>query len=288
MRVTTVGDNGFAPATVAQVLEARGEQLAQQWADLPLFRTVYTSGRDAAVGAAHRLLGVLAEVARDGRVEDPSAPGFDRIRPHLAQIIAARSHAGLTLQQITAEVTELKAALMATLERESPGGDSALVSLAAVELMGTLRVVVMEIALSEGAEVIDRQRQQLLELSTPVIKLWNRVVAVPLIGTLDSARTQVVMETLLEAIVDQNATMAILDITGVPMVDTVVAQYLLKTAMAVRLMGAECVISGIRPQIAQTVVQLGIDLGDITTRATLADALAWALKKAGVTVVGEV
>ena len=286
--MTTVGDNGFAPATVAQVLEARGEQLAQQWADLPLFRTVYTSGRDAAVGAAHRLLGVLAEVARDGRVEDPSAPGFDRIRPHLAQIIAARSHAGLTLQQITAEVTELKAALMATLERESPGGDSALVSLAAVELMGTLRVVVMEIALSEGAEVIDRQRQQLLELSTPVIKLWNRVVAVPLIGTLDSARTQVVMETLLEAIVDQNATMAILDITGVPMVDTVVAQYLLKTAMAVRLMGAECVISGIRPQIAQTVVQLGIDLGDITTRATLADALAWALKKAGVTVVGEV
>jgi rsbT co-antagonist protein RsbR len=113
-------------------------------------------------------------------------------------------------------------------------------------------------------------------------------VAVPLIGTLDSARTQVVMETLLQAIVDQNAGVAILDITGVPMVDTLVAQYLLKTAMAVRLMGAECVISGIRPTIAQTIVQLGIDLGDITTRATLADALAWALEKSGVSVVGRV
>lgn len=285
--MTAVGSNGSAPATVAEVLEARGEQVAQQWADLPLFRNVYTTGRDAAVGAAHRLVEVLAEVARNDRLDDTSAPGFDRVRPHLAQMVAARSRAGSTLAQITAEVSDLKTPLMGIIQRElADSGDGA--PLAAVELMGTLRVLVMEIALSEGAEVIDRQRQQLLELSTPVIKLWDRVVAVPLIGTLDSARTQVVMETLLQAIVDQNAAMAILDITGVPMVDTVVAQYLLKTAMAVRLMGSECVISGIRPQIAQTIVQLGIDLGDITTRATLADALAWALEKSGVTVVGEV
>jgi anti-anti-sigma regulatory factor len=198
--------------------------VAQQWADLPLFRNVYTTGRDAAVAAAHRLVQVLAEVAGHGRLDDTSAPDFERVRPHLAQTVTVRNQSGATLQQ-------------------------------------------------------------LLELSTPVIKLWDRVVAVPLIGTLDSARTQVVMETLLQAIVDQNADMAILDITGVPMVDTVVAQYLLKTAMAVRLMGAECVISGIRPQIAQTIVQLGIDLGDISTRATLADALGWALEKAGVSVV---
>ncbi len=285
MRVTTVGYGGSAPARVAEILETSGEQVAQRWADLPLFRSVYTSGRDAAVGAAHRLVEVLAEVARGERIEDPSAAGFDRIRPHLAQLIAARGRAGCTLRQIAAEVAELGPPLLSTVEREP---DAAGAPLAAVELMGTLRVVVMEIALSEGAEVIDRQRQQLLELSTPVIKLWDRVVAVPLIGTLDSARTQVVMETLLQAIVDQNAATAILDITGVPMVDTVVAQYLLKTAMAVRLMGADCVISGIRPQIAQTIVQLGIDLGDITTRATLADALAWALEKSGVTVVEEV
>lgn len=285
--MTAVGFNDSAPATVAELLEVRGEQVAQQWADLPLFRTVYTSGRDASVEAAHRLVDVLAEVARHDRLDDSSAAGFDRVRPHLGQMVAARSHAGASLEQITSEVSELKKPLMSILERELAGG-SGTAQMAAIELMGTLRVVVMEIALSEGAEVIDRQRQQLLELSTPVIKLWERVVAVPLIGTLDSARTQVVMETLLQTIVDQNAAIAILDITGVPMVDTVVAQYLLKTAMAVRLMGAECVISGIRPQIAQTIVQLGIDLGDITTRATLADALAWALEKSGVTVVGEV
>lgn len=287
--MTVVGSNDSVPVTVAEVLEARAEQVAQQWADLPLFRNVYTTGRDAAVDAAHRLVGVLAEVARHERLDDSSAPGFDRVRPHLGQMVAARSQAGSTLEQITNEVSQLKAPVMSVVEREvADRGDDGAAPLAAVELMGTLRVVVMEIALSEGAEVIDRQRQQLLELSTPVIKLWNRVVAVPLIGTLDSARTQVVMETLLQAIVDQNAAIAILDITGVPMVDTVVAQYLLKTAMAVRLMGAECVISGIRPQIAQTIVQLGIDLGDITTRATLADALAWALEKSGVTVMGEV
>jgi rsbT co-antagonist protein RsbR len=204
--------SGTASATVAEVLRTRGEQVARQWADLPLFRDVH--------------------IERE--------PGVDGSAPF-----------------------------------------------AAVELVATLRVVVMEIALSEGAEVIDRQRQQLLELSTPVIKLWDRVVPVPLIGTLDSTRTQVVMETLLQAIVDQDAAVAILDITGVPMVDTVVAQYLLKTAMAVRLMGADCVISGIRPQIAQAIVRLGIDLGDITTRTTPADALESALEKLGISVVGQ-
>lgn len=285
--MNAVSSDDSTPVTVAHVLESRGEQVAQQWADLPLFRNVFTTGRDAAVNAAHRLVQSLAEVARNERLDDTSAPGFDRVRPHLAQMISARTRAGATLLQITAEVSDLKNPVVDIIRRES-SHDGTDAPLAAVELMGTLRVVVMEIALSEGAEVIDRQRQQLLELSTPVIKLWHRVVAVPLIGTLDSARTQVVMETLLQAIVDQDAAIAILDITGVPMVDTVVAQYLLKTAMAVRLMGAECVISGIRPQIAQTIVQLGIDLGDITTRATLADALGWALEKSGVSVVGEV
>lgn len=285
--MTAVSSDGFAPVTVADVLEARGERLAQEWADLPLFRNTFTAGRDAAVTAAHRLVESLAEVARNERVDDTAVPGFDRVRPQLERMVNARTRAGATHLQITAEVSGLKNALVDIVRRE-PDREPGAALPAAVELMGTLRVLVMEIALSEGAEVIDRQRQQLLELSTPMIKLWDRVVAVPLIGTLDSARTQVVMETLLQAIVDQNAAIAILDITGVPMVDTVVAQYLLKTAMAVRLMGSECVISGIRPQIAQTIVQLGIDLGDIITRATLADALAWALAKSGVSVVGEV
>jgi rsbT co-antagonist protein RsbR len=130
-------------------------------------------------------------------------------------------------------------------------------------------------------EVIHRQQQELLELSTPVIKLWEGVLAVPMIGTLDSARTQLVMETLLERIVATSSTIAIIDITGVPTVDTLVAQHLLKTVSAIRLMGAECIISGIRPQIAQTIVHLGIDLQGIASKSSLADALALALQQTG-------
>ena len=129
--------------------------------------------------------------------------------------------------------------------------------------------------------IINRQQEELLELSTPVVKLWDGVLALPMIGTLDSARTQVVMETLLQRIVDTGSEIAIIDITGVPTVDTLTAQHLLKTVTAIRMMGADCIISGIRPQIAQTIVHLGIDLQGVTTKATLADALALALKRSG-------
>jgi len=128
-------------------------------------------------------------------------------------------------------------------------------------------------------EVIARQQQELLELSTPVVSLWKDILALPLIGTLDSARTQVVMESLLQKIVETSAAIAIIDITGVPTVDTLVAQHLLKTVAAARLMGADCIISGIRPQIAQTIVHLGVDLGSVITKATLADAFMVALKR---------
>jgi rsbT co-antagonist protein RsbR len=157
-------------------------------------------------------------------------------------------------------------------------------ALALTVLMGTLRLVVLETTVSEGEQVIARQREQLLEVATPVIKLWEGVVAVPLIGILDSARSQVVMESLLEAIVEHGAAYAILDITGVPTVDSLVAQHLMKTVAAARLMGAECIVSGIRPAIAQTIVHLGIDLGTVVTRAGLADALAHALTEQGVVV----
>jgi rsbT co-antagonist protein RsbR len=134
-------------------------------------------------------------------------------------------------------------------------------------------------------ELIQRQQQELMELSTPVVRLWENVLALPLIGTLDSARTQVVMENLLDQIVSSGAAIAIIDITGVPTVDTLVAQHLLKTVAAARLMGADCIISGIRPQIAQTIVHLGVNLGDVTTKATLADAFAIALRRTGRLVV---
>jgi rsbT co-antagonist protein RsbR len=153
--------------------------------------------------------------------------------------------------------------------------------LLASEVLDKLGLVTVEAHQRGREQVILRQQQELLELSTPVIKLWDGIVAVPLIGTLDSERTQVVMESLLEAIVTNEATVAIIDITGVPTVDTLVAQHLLKTVAAARLMGAECIISGIRPQIAQTIVHLGVDLGDVITKSNVADALGIALAKRG-------
>jgi rsbT co-antagonist protein RsbR len=151
-------------------------------------------------------------------------------------------------------------------------------------MLDSLGLLTAEMYQKSREEVISRQQQELLELSTPVVQLWQDVLALPLIGTLDSARTQVVMENLLQKIVDTGAALAIIDITGVPTVDTLVAQHLLKTVAAARLMGADCIISGIRPQIAQTIVHLGVDLQDVTTKATLADAFSVALTRLGATI----
>lgn len=151
----------------------------------------------------------------------------------------------------------------------------------ATELIDSLGLHTVNAYQKSREEVISRQQSELLELSTPVVKLWEGVLALPMIGTLDSARTQVVMESLLQRIVDTGSEIAIIDITGVPTVDTLVAQHLLKTVTAIRLMGADCIISGIRPQIAQTIVHLGVDLQGVTTKATLADALTLALKRTG-------
>ena len=151
-------------------------------------------------------------------------------------------------------------------------------------LLDALGLYIMETFQKSREEVILRQQQEMLELSTPVTRLWDGILAVPLVGTLDSARTQVVMESLLEEIVRSGASIAVMDITGVPTVDTLVAQHLLKTVAAAKLMGAECIISGIRPQIAQTIVHLGVDLGDVVTKATLADAFRHALDRLGLEV----
>jgi rsbT co-antagonist protein RsbR len=170
--------------------------------------------------------------------------------------------------------------------RESLGKDSTAMAeemWATTELIDGLGLYTTEEYLKSREETIRRQQEEMLELSTPVVKLWEGILALPLIGTLDSARTQVVMESLLEAIVQMNSKVAIIDITGVPTVDTVVAQHLLKTVTAARLMGADCIISGVRPQIAQTIVHLGINLLDVTTKATLSDAFVLALHRTGFT-----
>lgn len=153
---------------------------------------------------------------------------------------------------------------------------------AATELIDKLGLHTVKAFQISREEVIGRQQMELLELSTPVVKLWDGILALPMIGTLDSARTQIVMESLLQKIVETESQIAIIDITGVPTVDTLVAQHLLKTVTALRLMGADCIISGVRPQIAQTIVHLGVDLQGVTTKANLADALALALKRSGI------
>lgn len=270
---------------VSAFLERRREQIAQRWADAALFRTVFTVSRDEAVEAGRAVTAALAAVAATGRLDDLRAPGFEAVRDQLGRMAAARARTGIDPDGVTGEVAALREPVTELLRAEFPepyAPEAQEAVLALTVLMGTLRLVVMETTVSAGEELIARQREQLHEVATPVIKLWESTVAVPLIGTLDSARSQVVMESLLDAIVAERARYAILDITGVPTVDSLVAQHLMKTVAAARLMGAECIVSGIRPAIAQTIVHLGIDLGTVLTRSSLEDALAYALSQQGV------
>ncbi|MEW2306230.1 STAS domain-containing protein [Streptomyces sp. NPDC006655] len=268
-------------------LEAHREQIAQRWADAPLFRTVFTVSRDEAVEACKAVVDALTDVASAGLLDNIAAPGFDSVREQLGRMAAARARSGFSPAQIAEEAAGLRVTTAEVLRgglRDLPYDQAQEVRLALTVLMGTLSLVIMETTVDAGEELIARQRQQLLEVATPVINLWEGVVAVPLIGTLDSARSQVVMESLLNSIVEQRARYAILDITGVPTVDSLVAQHLMKTVAAARLMGAECIVSGIRPAIAQTIVHLGIDLSSVLTRSSLADALAHALGQQGIEV----
>jgi rsbT co-antagonist protein RsbR len=194
-----------------------------------------------------------------------------------------RSVSGFSPVETATFVFSLKRPLFSRLQKEMDRDAEGLanVTWAATELLDRLGLYTMEVYQKSRDQVIARQQEELLELSTPVVKLWDGILALPMIGTLDSARTQVVMESLLQRIVETGASVAIIDITGVPTVDTLTAQHLLKTVTAARLMGADCIISGIRPQIAQTIVHLGVDLGAVTTKATLADAFRRALEMTG-------
>jgi rsbT co-antagonist protein RsbR len=198
----------------------------------------------------------------------------------------SRARRGFTPSDTALFVFSLKKPLFERLRQEFADDATALADEMwnATVLLDKLGLYTTEIYQKGRDEIIARQQQEMIELSTPVVELWTGIVALPLIGTLDSARTQVVMENLLEKIVSTGAGLAIIDITGVPTVDTLVAQHLLKTVAAARLMGAECIISGIRPQIAQTIVHLGVDLSDVVTKGTLADAFAVALTRNGLTV----
>jgi len=233
---------------------------------------------EALLAALHDAIRADADAAK---MDDPALDKARNVLRGLSQKRAAQgSTAGETSQFILAVKKPLFAGLEAQLLATDPKALMAAVWMVS-ELIDSLAQWTVTAYQRSREEVISRQQEELLELSTPVVKLWDGVLAVPMIGTLDSNRTQMVMESLLQRIVDTGSELAIIDITGVPTVDTLVAQHLLKTVTAIRLMGADCIISGIRPQIAQTIVHLGIDLQGITTKATLADALALALKRSG-------
>ena len=216
--------------------------------------------------------------AAAGNVKDA---GYDDVRRYLKNLSASRAEQGFTPSETAMFIFSLKQPLFELLRKNlanDPNAfDEALWESSA--LLDQLGLFTTEAYQQTRSEIIARQQVELQELSTPVVQIWKNVLALPLVGTLDSSRTQVVMETLLQRIVDTGAEIAIIDITGVPTVDTLVAQHLMKTIAATRLMGADCIISGIRPQIAQTIVHLGVDLGEVTTKATLADALAVALQR---------
>jgi rsbT co-antagonist protein RsbR len=218
------------------------------------------------------------------QTRDTSAAEWQAVREMLGGLSRSRGQQGFTPTETALFVFSLKAPVLACLRRVHDGDAAALTDDVELvnEILDHLGLLTFEVYQKGREEVIMRQQQDMLELSTPVVKLWDGVLALPMIGTLDSARTQVVMEALLQRIVETGAEIAIIDITGVPTVDTLTAQHLLKTVTAARLMGAECIISGIRPQIAQTIVHLGVELQGVTTKATLADAFSIALKRLGI------
>jgi rsbT co-antagonist protein RsbR len=214
---------------------------------------------------------------------DLQSSAWQPVREQLEEISASRAQQGFTPTETATFVLSVKKPLFNQLRDLADSDANALATelWTTTELIDSLGLFTTEMYLKTREQLIRRQQEEMLELSTPVVKLWDGILALPVIGTLDSARTQVVMEALLENIVKTNSRVAIIDITGVPTVDTVVAQHLLKTVTAARLMGADCIISGVRPQIAQTIVHLGINLLDVTTKATLSDAFALALERTG-------
>lgn len=236
---------------------------------------------------AREFLGLLTDASQTGDIETGKGSAWSSSEAFLARLSKSRSEQGFSPTDTANFVLSLKAPLFDRIRSELKSDPELLGEelWKATLLLDRLALYTTEIFQKSREELINRQQNDMMELSTPVVKLWDGVLALPLIGTLDSSRTQVIMEALLERIVETGSELAIIDITGVPTVDTLVAQHLIKTVTAARLMGAECIISGIRPQIAATIVHLGVDLSGITTKATLADAFQIALTRIGKTVV---
>jgi len=274
---------------ISQLIQEHEADIGAEWAAQLEALTV----RSNVVSKEHlrrhcqQFLAAFVQATRAGELQNIEHRSWDEVRDILSEISSSRARGGSTPGETATFVFSLKQPLFARLNQGFAGDPAGLAaaSWTISTLLDKMGLYTIEVFQRARDQIIVRQQQELLELSTPVVKLWDGILALPLIGTLDSARTQVVMENILQKIVDTGAVIAIIDITGVPTVDTLVAQHLMKTIAAARLMGADCIISGIRPQIAQTIVHLGVNLEDVVTKATLADAFLVALERTGTSVI---
>jgi rsbT co-antagonist protein RsbR len=274
---------------ISQLIQDHQADIGAEWVQQLEALTVRASviSKDQLRKHCQQFLAAFAQATRAGELGNIDHRSWDEVRDLLSEISSTRARNGSTPSETATFVFSLKQPLFTRLNQAFANDPAALASASWTisSLLDKMGLYTIEVFQRARDQVIVRQQQELLELSTPVVKLWDGILALPLIGTLDSARTQVVMENILQKIVDTGAAIAIIDITGVPTVDTLVAQHLMKTIAAARLMGADCIISGIRPQIAQTIVHLGVNLEDVVTKATLADAFLVALERTGTSVI---
>jgi rsbT co-antagonist protein RsbR len=275
---------------IPDLLAEHKSTLLEEWLDEQKHAGVNRAGMIADAELREQsseFLRLLSRATASGELASIDGQAWADMRDMLSDLSRTRSLQGFSPKDVAVFIFSFKRPLFDLLRREAAGDEERLFReiWSATTLLDQLGYWTTEVFQRAREEIIARQQQDVLELSTPVVKLWDGVLALPMIGTLDSNRTQVVMETLLQRIVETGSEIAIIDITGVPTVDTLVAQHLLKTVAAARLMGADCIISGIRPQIAQTIVHLGVDLSVVTTKATLADAFRLALQRSGRLVV---
>ncbi|MDB6060792.1 MAG: anti-anti-sigma factor [Verrucomicrobiaceae bacterium] len=270
---------------LADVINKYEAELTNDWKRTLTQVSVGTGLESELAQLCTQFLPLFSRAVQRAAQENINSTEWDEARNLLAEFSRLRARQGFTPTQTAMFIFSLKQPLFSLFRREFATQPAELADATWLSntLLDQLGLFTVEVFQQSRDQIISRQQQELLELSTPVVKLWQNILALPLIGTLDSSRTQVVMESLLQKIIETGAAIAIIDITGVPTVDTLVAQHLLKTVAAARLMGADCIISGIRPQIAQTIVHLGVDLEDVITKATLADAFVVALQRTGAT-----
>ena len=271
------------------IVEQHQKEVLAEWLSNQMSSGAWRSGRiqeSQLRDESQRFLAILTQAIQHGVAFDTRSPQWADIREFLNELSRSRATQGFSPTQVATFIFSLKQAVFMRVAESLKTDPAALASALweATVLLDALGLYTTELYQQAREQVIARQQEELIELSTPVVQLWDGILALPLIGTLDSERTQVVMENLLERLVATGSSIAVIDITGVPTVDTLVAQHLLKTVAAAQLMGADCIISGIRPQIAQTIVHLGIDLSTVATKASLADAFGLALKRSGLVV----